>query len=120
MAKDFPSKGFMADDNVCTIWKLMCFFQEKCKNIRYCRILMLYLQQNECYMMVKEKVEYIVMLIAEFAKRYKMTSQDAFRYLMRYKGFELCDSHYGIMHTLSLEDNLDSLYSYCKKNGGAL
>ena len=63
--------------------------------------------------MLKSKIEYIVMLIAEFAKRYKITSQESFRYLRKYKGFDLCDVHYGIMHTLSLEENLDSLYSYC-------
>ena len=70
--------------------------------------------------MMKSKIEYLVMLIAEFAKRYHSTSQEAFRYLRRYKGFELCDVHYGIMHTLSLDENLDSLYRYCKKNGGVL
>ena len=70
--------------------------------------------------MMKSKIEYLVMLIAEFAKRYHITSQEAFRYLRRYKGFELCDVHYGIMHTLSLYENLDSLYRYCKKNGGVL
>ena len=70
--------------------------------------------------MMKSKIEYLVMLIAEFAKRYHITSQEAFRYLRRYKGFELCDVHYGIMHTLSLDKNLDSLYRYCKKNGGVL
>lgn len=70
--------------------------------------------------MARNKIEYIVMLITEFAKRYKMTSQEAYRYLTRYRGFELCDIHYGIMHTLSLNDNLDSLYKYCKKNGGTL
>lgn len=70
--------------------------------------------------MMKSKIEYLVMLIAEFAKRYHITSQEAFRYLRRYKGFDLCDVHYGIMHTLSLDENLDSLYRYCKKNGGVL
>lgn len=70
--------------------------------------------------MMKSKIEYLVMLIAEFAKRYHITSQEAFRYLRRYKGFELCDVHYGIMHTLSLDENLDSLYRYCKKNRGVL
>lgn len=65
--------------------------------------------------MVKNKIEYIVMLIAQFAKRYQLTSQDAYRYLRKYKGFVLCDEHYGIMHTLSIEENLNSLYLYCKK-----
>jgi len=70
--------------------------------------------------MVKDKIEYIVMLIAEFAKRYKITSQEAFRYLMKYRAIELCDAHYGIMHTLSLDDNIDSMTIYCRRNGGTL
>ena len=70
--------------------------------------------------MMKSKIEYIVMLVSEFAKRYRMSSQEAFNYLLRYKGFDLCDAHYNVMHTLSLDDNLDSLYSYCKQNAGGL
>lgn len=69
---------------------------------------------------MKDKIDYIVMLIAEFAKRHQMTQQQAYRYLSQFKGIELCDRHYGIMHTLSLEDNLDSLALYCHKNGGTL
>ena len=69
---------------------------------------------------MKDKIDYIVMLIAEFAKRHQMTQQQAYRYLSQFKGIELCDRHYGIMHTLPLEDNLDSLALYCHKNGGTL
>ena len=43
--------------------------------------------------MVIEKIGYIVMLITEFAKPY----------------------HYGIMHTLSLDDNLISFALFGKK-----
>ena len=70
--------------------------------------------------LMKDKIDYIVMLIAEFAKRNQMTQQQAYCYLSQFKGLELCDKHYGIMHTLSLDDNLDSISAYCRKNGGAL
>ena len=69
---------------------------------------------------MRDKIDYIVMLIAEFAKRNKMTLQQAYRYMSQFKGLELCDKHYGIMHTLPLDDNMDSLYSYCRKNGGTI
>lgn len=69
---------------------------------------------------MKDKIDYIVMLIAEFAKRNNMTQQQAYSYISKFKGIDLCDRHYGIMHTLSLDDNLDSLSSYCRKNGGTI
>lgn len=69
---------------------------------------------------MKDKIDYIVMLIAEFAKRNKMTERQAYRYISQFKGLELCDRHYGIMHTLPLNDNLDSLSSYCRRNGGSI
>lgn len=67
-----------------------------------------------------DKIEYIVMIIAEFAKRYQLTTKQAYRYIARYKGIELCEEHYGIMHTLSMDDNLHSLAVYCRRNGGQL
>ncbi|WP_455622665.1 DUF3791 domain-containing protein [Parabacteroides sp.] len=70
--------------------------------------------------MVTDKIDYIVMLIAEFAKRYHLTPQQAYRYIARYKGIEVCLEHYGIMHTLSLDDNLASLALFCQRNGGKL
>lgn len=69
---------------------------------------------------MKDKIDYIVMLIAEFAKRNNMTQWQAYRYISQFKGFELCDRHYGIMHTLSLDDNMDSIASYCRKHGGTI
>ena len=54
---------------------------------------------------MKSKIEYIVMLVSEFAKRYRMSSQEALNYLLRYKGVDLCDAHYNVMHTLSLKAN---------------
>ena len=69
---------------------------------------------------MKDKIDYIIMLIAEFAKRNNMTQQQAYSYISQFKGIDLCDRHYGIMHTLSLDDNLDSLSSYCRKNGGTI
>lgn len=70
--------------------------------------------------MIRDKIEYIVMLIAEFSRRNNLSAAQAYRYIAQFKGFELCDRHYGIMHTLPLDDNIDSITSYCRKNGGKL
>ena len=70
--------------------------------------------------MVSDKIDYIVMLITEFAKRYRLTTQQAYRYIARHKGIALCEEHYDIMHTLTIDDNLVSLAIYCRRNGGLL
>ena len=70
--------------------------------------------------MTKDKIDYLVMLIAEFAKFYKLTQQQAYNYIAKYGGLDLCEKHYNIMHTLSLADNIESLTNYCKRKGGFL
>lgn len=70
--------------------------------------------------MLKDKIDYLVMLIAEFAKQYGLSQRAAYQYIAQFKALELCDRHYGIMHTLSLEDNLKSIALYCRRNGGQL
>ncbi len=69
---------------------------------------------------VIDKIEYIVMLVAEFAAHNKLTESQAYRYLNQYGALALCDKHYGIMHTLSLNENIQTLQSYCQRKGGTL
>lgn len=69
---------------------------------------------------VIDKIEYIVMLVAEFAAHNKLTEAQAYRYLNQYGALALCDKHYGIMHTLSLNENIQTLQSYCQRKGGTL
>lgn len=70
--------------------------------------------------MLRDKIEYIVMLISAFACRNHISHSLAYRYLSDYKGIELCEQHYGILHTLSLEDGLNAISTYCRKHGGNL
>lgn len=67
-----------------------------------------------------DKVEYLVLLIAEFAVRSKVTEAQAYRYLSQHGALALCDKHYNIMHTLSVEENIETLQSYCRRKGGTL
>ena len=62
---------------------------------------------------IHNKVEYVVAIISEFAKAKHLTQSQAFRYLRRFKG-------YNIMHTLRMEDVLDDLTAYCRRQGGAI
>lgn len=70
--------------------------------------------------MMKDKIDYLVMLIAEFAKHHGLSQRAAYQYIAQFKALDLCERHYGIMHTLPLEDNLKSITQYCRKNGGQL
>ncbi len=69
---------------------------------------------------IRDKIEYIIALVDEFAKKFSLTAKQAYHYLQFYKGIELIIKHYGILHTLSFEDALENLEIYCRKNGGSL
>ena len=69
---------------------------------------------------VIDKIEYLILLVAAFASRSQVSEAQAYRYLSRYGALALCDKHYGIMHTLPLDENIDSLQAYCQRKGGTL
>ena len=69
---------------------------------------------------LKDKVEYIVALVNEFAKRFGLTDVQAFRYISHYNGVELIEQHYEIMHTLDFRETVESLAIYCHRQGGVL
>ena len=61
------------------------------------------------------KIEYLILVVAAFAARTNMSEAQAYRYLSQYGALALCDKHYGIMHTLSLEENIETLQAYCQR-----
>lgn len=70
--------------------------------------------------MNNEKIEYIIMLVHLFAKRFGLSFLQAYKYVSQYDGIEYSEDHYNILHTLSFEDQVDGLAHYCHKNGGRL
>lgn len=72
--------------------------------------------QNE----IKNQIEYIVTLVSCFAEQFKLSNQQAYSYLRRFSGIELIMKHYGIMHTLSLDDAIENLQTFCYRKGGRL
>ena len=64
---------------------------------------------------ILNKIEYLVLLVTTFADQSKMTEAEAYRYLSRYGALALCEKHYGIMHTLSLDENIEALQAYCQR-----
>ena len=69
---------------------------------------------------VIDKIEYLVLIVATFATHTKVSEAQAYRYLSSYGALALCDKHYGIMHTLSVEENIQTLQDYCRRKGGKL
>ena len=70
--------------------------------------------------LVIDKIEYLILLVAAFASRCKVSEAEAYSYLNEFGAFSLCDKHYDIMHTLSVDENIETLQSYCQRKGGTL
>ncbi len=69
---------------------------------------------------IVDKIEYLVMLVSAFAHQSNVSESQAYRYLNKYGALALCEKHYGIMHTLSLNENVQTLKDYCQRKGGKL
>lgn len=70
--------------------------------------------------MVSAKIEYIIMLIKLFARHFGLSFQQAYRYVSIHQGIEYAEQHYNVLPTLSFEDQVEGLATYCHKKGGAL
>lgn len=70
--------------------------------------------------MVSAKIEYIIMLIKLFARHFGLSFQQAYRYVSIHQGIEYAEQHYNVLHTLSFDDQVEGLATYCHKKGGAL
>lgn len=69
---------------------------------------------------LKNRIEYIVVCISEFANRHKLSFCQAFNYLDFYKGIDFLDKCYEAEHQFSIEDAIDDLTEYCQRHGGLL
>lgn len=69
---------------------------------------------------LRNKVEYLVVVISEFGRQHGCTFQEAYRYLKQYKGIEFLVRSYKVEHLFSIEDAVDDLTKYCYHRGGAL
>ena len=71
-------------------------------------------------MNVKDIAEYMIALVNEFAKRFKLTDKQAFRYMKRYGAVDFFIQHYDAAHTQSFEDMVVMVRDFCKNRGGKL
>lgn len=69
---------------------------------------------------IKDQVYYITAIVSEFALRYGLNTQQAYRYLSRFGGIDFVTRHYGVEHTLPFDDVIEDLSEYCQRRGGAV
>lgn len=66
------------------------------------------------------KIDFLVALISEFAERFHLSGDEAYRYINQYGGVEMFEANYDILHTLSFRDMVDGMAAFCHRKGGAL
>lgn len=69
---------------------------------------------------VKNRLDYLIALISEFAATHQLTMQQSYLYLKQFKGLDFADEFYDIEHTLSFDEAVRDLTEYCKRMGGLL
>lgn len=65
----------------------------------------------------KKKIGFTVACVNEFARKYNLSVQEAFRYLFHFKGIDLIKENYDVEHTLDFETILEDLGMMCRRNG---
>lgn len=69
---------------------------------------------------LRDLIEYIVAVVSEFGAKYKLTDQEAFRYINFHNGIDFLKDNYGIIHTLDFDEAVESVAMFCRKSGGKL
>lgn len=69
---------------------------------------------------IKDKLEWTMILVQEFARRYGLSMKQAFNYLSRFQGIDFIDMHYGYAQTQSFADMVEDVSLLCRRKGGAL
>ena len=69
---------------------------------------------------IKDKIEWTIIFVWEFGRKYGLTMKQAFNYLSRFMGIDFIDRHYGYVHTQSFASMVDDIAEYCHRHGGTL
>lgn len=68
----------------------------------------------------KDKLDWTMIFIYEFGKRFGLTVKQSFNYLSRFKGIDFIDKYYGYVHTQPFESMVDDIATLCRRMGGEL
>ena len=69
---------------------------------------------------LKNKINFTVACVDEFAQKNNLSVKEAFQYLFQFKGIEFIKENYEAEHTLSFDTVLEALGILCRRNGGKL
>ena len=69
---------------------------------------------------LKDKLEWTVIFVLEFGRKYGLNMRQAYNYLSRFKGIDFIDRHYEYVHTQSFASMVDDIAEYYRRHGGAL
>ncbi len=68
--------------------------------------------------LVKNKIDYLVVCVNDFADKHGMSYVAAFDYLKAHKGIAFLSEHYDIEHIYSIDEAVADLAQVCARNGG--
>ena len=69
--------------------------------------------------LIKNKIDYFVVCVNDFADKHGMSYVAAFDYLKAHKGIAFLSEHSDIEHTYSIDEAVAELAQVCARNGGA-
>ena len=69
---------------------------------------------------LKDRLDYLIALVSEFAATHHLSLQQAYLYLQQYKGLDFADEFYDVEHTLSFDQAVEDITMYCKRMGGSI
>ena len=67
---------------------------------------------------LKDRLDYLIALVSEFAATHHLSLQQAYLYLLQYKGLDFADEFYDVEHTQSFDQAVEDITMYCKRMGG--
>ena len=66
------------------------------------------------------KIEFIAMVVALFAKKHRYSEPVAYQYISKYGGAKLLIDHYGFLHTQDYDQVVEDLDEFCYRQGGTI
>ena len=69
---------------------------------------------------LKDRLDYLIALVSEFAATHHLSLQQAYLYLQQYKGLDFADEFYDVEHTQSFDHTVEDITIYCKRMGGSI
>jgi hypothetical protein len=66
----------------------------------------------------RDEISFMSFIIPEFAAAYKMSVQNAYRYLKQYGGLDYLHEHWWALHTDNPFWAVRDMFEICRQNGG--